>query len=106
MKVYRSRDGQVFGVCKGVEESTGFPARYTRIILILAAVLFRGWYVLAAYILAALFMPVKSPSADRGFRENFEDLRNDAVNMAEKEYREFLHYAARNRKEDPAAETE
>ena len=106
MKVYRSRHGQVFGVCKGIEESTGFPARYTRGILILAAILFRGWYVLAAYILAALFMPVKSRTDNRGFRENFEDLRSDAINMAEKEYREFLRYAVRNRKEEPATGTE
>ena len=106
MKVYRSRRGWICGVCKGVEESMGWPAKYTRILLILAAVVFRPWYVLAAYGLAALLLPVKQPgeSENRGFKENFEDLRDDVRKTASREYREFLRFASgrsREKKEGP-----
>jgi len=55
-KLYRSRDGMIFGVCKGVAEHLGFSVFWTRVIAV-AALLFTGlWPVTGLYILGALLM--------------------------------------------------
>ena len=102
MKVYRSRNGIVLGVCSGLEEATGIPAKYFRILLILTAVIFRGWIVLTAYLIAAVLLPLRRPEGyeGRGFRENFEDLREDIRMKAGEEYREFMHHMSRSSTSD------
>lgn len=95
MKVYRSRDGKIFGVCQGIADATGYPVRYWRIAAILAAFFTAGWAI-AAYLVAAVLLPVKRPEGydSKGFKENFEDLRDDAESFVKREYNEFKEAGA------------
>ncbi len=87
MKLYRSKYGEFLGVCKGVADWTGVPVRYIRIAAVLATFLTRGWFVLI-YLAAAVFLPVRRTKdyESAGFKENFEDLRNDTMDFAKREY--------------------
>ena len=87
MKVYRSREGKLFGVCQGLADATGYSVRYIRIAAVLLAFFTVGW-AMAAYIAAAIFLPVKRPEGyeSKGFKENFEDLREDAEEFVKREY--------------------
>ena len=103
MKVYRSREGKIFGVCQGLADSTGYSAKYIRIAAVIAAFFTAGWAI-AAYIIAALVLPVKRPDGydGKGFRENFEDLRDDAESFVKREYNDLKSAgaeASRTRKE-------
>ena len=90
MKVYRSRDGKLFGVCQGIADATGYSVRYIRIASVLVAFFTVGWAIVA-YGAAAIFLPVKRPEGyeSKGFKENFEDLKDDAQGFAKREYDEF-----------------
>jgi phage shock protein C len=87
MKIYRSREGKLLGVCQGLAEATDYSVRYIRIYTVILALFLQVW-VLAAYILAALLLPVKRPDdyESKGFKENFEDLRDDAEQLVKREY--------------------
>jgi len=103
MKVYRSRDGKIFGVCQGLADATGYSVKYWRIAAVLAALFTVGWAV-AAYLVAAFLLPVKRPEGydSKGFKENFEDLRDDAEAFVKREYNEFKEAgadASKSRKE-------
>ena len=97
MKVHRSHDGMILGVCRGLEESIGLPAKYTRILLVLSALLFRAWFILALYLAAALFMPLSGKDG-WNIQRNFEDLGQDARKKAEDEYREMMESLKKIRK--------
>ncbi len=90
MKIYRSREGKILGVCQGISDYTGFEVKYIRIAAVIAAVFTVGW-VVAAYLLAALLIPVKRPEGyeSKGFKENFEDFREDAEDFVKKEYNDL-----------------
>lgn len=53
---YRSRDGFVFGVCRGFAEHLDFSVAAIRILLVLGTVLSGFWPGIIAYIVAALLM--------------------------------------------------
>lgn len=53
---YRSRDGAIFGVCRGLAEYFDFPVGATRLIAIGLAVFTAFWPVVIAYFIAALIM--------------------------------------------------
>ncbi|MBB6480487.1 PspC domain-containing protein [Spirochaeta isovalerica] len=95
MKVYRSREGKIFGVCQGLADSTGYSAKYWRIAAVVAAFFTAGWAI-AAYIIAAFVLPVRRPEGydSKGFKENFEDLRDDAEAFVKREYSEFKEAGA------------
>ena len=99
MKVYRSRNGKLFGVCQGIADATGFSVRYIRIAAVLIAFFTVGWAVIA-YGAAALFLPVERPEGyeSKGFKENFEDLRDDAESFVKREYNEFKEAGAESNK--------
>jgi len=104
MKIHRSHDGMILGVCKGMEESLGIPAKYFRIGLIICAVLFKAWLVLALYLAAALFMPLPG-SAEWRFQDNFDSLGRDARSRGRREYRDFLRTMRKSRNSGDAADT-
>ena len=54
--LYRSRDGIILGVCRGVADYFDFSAFWIRIILIAAFILTGFWPVIGIYLLAALLM--------------------------------------------------
>jgi len=109
MKVYRSRNGKLFGVCQGLADATGYSVRYIRIAAVLLAFFTVGWAV-AAYGVAAILLPVNRPEGyeSKGFKENFEDLRDDAEDFVKREYKEFKEAGAeagKTRKERKASES-
>jgi len=54
--LYRSRDGMILGVCKGIAEYFAVSLKWTRIIAV-AALFFTGfWPAVAIYLAAAYFM--------------------------------------------------
>ena len=57
--IYRSRDGVILGVCKGVAESFGVSVFRTRAIVLLIFLLSGLWPVMAIYFIAALLMKPK-----------------------------------------------
>ena len=83
-KLYRARNGEIFGVCKGIAKWAELPVGPVRLAVILLAV-FSGFVpVLAIYVLAAIFLPVEplyKSKFENGFSEDFKD-------DFKKEYRE------------------
>ncbi len=81
--LYRSRDGYVLGVCKGVAEYLDFPVFWMRVIVLFAAI-FTGFVtVVGLYFLAALLMkqepvvPFESDD-DREFYDSYASSRKMA----------------------------
>ena len=70
--LYRSRDGIILGVCRGVADYFDFSAFWIRAILI-AVFIFSGfWPIIGIYILAALLMKSAPGVSDKkGSKRNF-----------------------------------
>lgn len=80
-KLYRSRKGEIFGVCRGLADWAELPVGPIRLGAILLAV-FSGFVpVLIVYTLAAIFMPVEPlyrSGFKKGSKEDFsEDFRKE-----------------------------
>ena len=70
-KLYRSKHGELFGVCQGLADWRDLPVGPIRLIVILLAV-FSGFIpILLLYVLAALILPVEPGYQDR--RSDFYD---------------------------------
>ena len=54
--LYRSRDGVILGVCRGIADYFDFSAFWIRAILIVAFIFTGFWPIIGIYILAALLM--------------------------------------------------
>lgn len=54
--MYRSRNGRIFGVCRGVAEYLGFSVFWFRVLTVCAALFTAFWPVVGLYIIAALLM--------------------------------------------------
>jgi len=70
--LYRSRDGIILGVCRGVADYFDFSAFWVRAILIVVFIFSGFWPIIGIYILAALLMksaPVVS--GRKGSKRNF-----------------------------------
>ena len=83
-KLYRSRNGEIFGVCKGIAKWAELPVGPVRLAVILLAV-FSGFVpVLVIYVLAAILLPVEPLYKSKFEGGVSEDFREDF----KKEYRE------------------
>ena len=81
--LYRSRDGFVLGVCRGVAEYLDFPVFWMRVAVVFAAI-FTGFFtVIGLYFLAAILMkqepvvPFESDD-DREFYDSYASSRKMA----------------------------
>ncbi|HRI89944.1 MAG TPA: PspC domain-containing protein, partial [Candidatus Hydrogenedentes bacterium] len=54
--IYRSRNGVIFGVCRGVAEYLGFSVTAFRVITVIATIMFGFWPLVIGYIIVALVM--------------------------------------------------
>ena len=83
--LYRSRNGILLGVCKGLAEYFDFSVNWVRAILAICLILSGFWPIMGLYFLAALIMtpepamPVMS-EAEKG-RGAIERLRRGYENM-------------------------
>ena len=98
--LYRSRDGIILGVCRGIADYFSIAALWVRAILVVALIFTGFWPIIGIYILAALLMksePVKytatgsNPKADSRYR----CMRNDT---AERLKRKWKHLEKRIRR--------
>ena len=65
--LYRSRKGEIFGVCQGIAEWRDLPVGPIRLAMILLAV-FTGFApMIIIYLLAALVLPLEPKGADRRY---------------------------------------
>ena len=85
-RLYRSRNGRVFGVCQGIADWRDLPVEYIRLFVILAFV-FTGFFPVGVlYFLAALILP-KEPE---GFtRQQSGNEKSDRSRMYEDVSRDF-----------------
>lgn len=79
-RLYRSRDGQILGVCKGIAEWRDYPVDTIRLIVVLIAIFTAVAPCLVIYFILGLVLPVnpyEDDSYDRGYRDGQKDGRRD-----------------------------
>ena len=70
--LYRSRDGIILGVCRGVADYFDFSAFWIRAIVIVVFIFSGFWPIIGIYILAALLMKsAPGVSGRKGSKRNF-----------------------------------
>jgi len=79
-KLYRSRDGLLLGVCRGIAEWREFPVELVRLGFILL-VFFAGMSIWVYFILALIF-PLE-PRKNRMTDEEYDDLKREYRKMAD-----------------------
>jgi phage shock protein C len=89
--IYRSRQGAIFGVCRGLAEHFDFSVFWIRFIAI-ALLVFSGlWPAMILYLLAALVMkpepvmPISSPG-ERQFYDAYASSRHEAARRLKRRY--------------------
>ncbi len=91
-KLYRSRRGEIFGVCKGIADWKDLPVGPIRLAVVLIALTTAVVPVLVIYILAALVMPVEPKATEQRFYDNedigsrYKENRNRTVNDLKREF--------------------
>jgi phage shock protein C len=89
--VYRSRQGAIFGVCRGLAEHFDFSVFWVRFIAVVMLVLSGLWPAMILYILAALVMkpqpvmPISSPD-EQQFYDRYTTSRHDAAQRLKRRY--------------------
>ena len=92
--IYRSRDGVIMGVCKGLSEHFGIPLFWLRILFI-AMLLFGGvWPMMGLYFLAAFILkprPLKAfeTEHEKEFYNSYVDSRKNTVRALHKRYKQM-----------------
>lgn len=88
--VYRSRNGMIFGVCKGLSEHLGVSLFWVRALAVVALCMSGGWAV-GIYLIAALIMkpepvvPFES-AGDQEFYNSYVSSRSMAVQRLKRTY--------------------
>ena len=88
---YRSRDGLIFGVCRGLADYFGFNVIAVRLVFLLAALFTSFWPVGFAYVLAALLMKPAPVVPFRGddeaeFYQSFANSRSMALQRLKRQF--------------------
>jgi phage shock protein C len=83
-RLYRSRDGYLLGVCRGIADYFGVDVFWTRAVAIVVFVVTGLWPLTGLYILAVLFMPLEpvlpvNSDADEEFYNAYAHSRSMAV---------------------------
>lgn len=89
--LYRSRNGIIFGVCRGIAEYFDFSVFWTRIITVVLLFITGLWPLVGIYIIAALLMkpepviPIKT-EAEREFYDSYTHSRHGAAQRLKRRY--------------------
>jgi phage shock protein C len=92
--IYRSRQGAIFGVCRGLAEHFDFSVLWVRLIALVALILSGLWPAMTLYILAALVMkpqpvmPISSPE-EQHFYDRYTASRHDAAEGLKRRYQDL-----------------
>jgi len=90
-KLYRSRHGTIFGVCRGIADHLGFPLGLVRLATVMAALFTGFWLVVGAYLILALVLkpepvlPIES-EADAEFYNSYAGSREMAIQRLKRIY--------------------
>ena len=98
--LYRSRNGLILGVCRGIADYFDFSAFWIRAIFILVFILTGFWPIIGIYILAALLMksaPVETVNRNSGRRSNGR-CRRTGYETSERLRRKWQHLEKRIRR--------
>ena len=89
--LYRSRNGVIFGVCRGLAEYFDLSVFWSRVIVVITFIITGFWPVVVLYLLAALLMkpePVIPTSTDeeREFYDSYTHSRHGAVERIKRRF--------------------
>ncbi|GMV91403.1 MAG: hypothetical protein AMXMBFR82_11810 [Candidatus Hydrogenedentota bacterium] len=90
-RLYRSRSGMIFGVCKGMAEYLDFPVGGLRLIAILLSLFTGIWPLVGAYIIAALILKPEPvipfrEDTDQEFYESYVNSRSMALHRLKRTF--------------------
>jgi phage shock protein C len=89
--IYRSRNGAIFGVCRGLAEHFDFSILWARIIAIFFLLVTGFWPAIGIYLIAALLMkpapviPIKT-EAEQEFYDSYANSRHLAARRIKRRY--------------------
>jgi phage shock protein C len=89
--IYRSRNGTILGVCKGLAEYFDFSVFWTRVIALILLFVAGFFPAIGLYLLAALLMkpepviPVRN-SAEKEFYDSYTNSRQGAIQRLRRRY--------------------
>ena len=89
--LYRSRNGIILGVCRGIAEYFNFSVFWTRAIFFLLFLFTGFWPIAAIYIIAALLMkpePAISPefNGEKDFYDSYVQSRKSSIGRLKRRY--------------------
>jgi phage shock protein C len=89
--MYRSRDGVILGVCKGIAEYFDFSVFWTRAVALLFLLLSGFWPTMAVYFIAALLMKPKpviplETREERDFYDSYVHSKRATVDHLKRRY--------------------
>lgn len=89
--LYRSRNGMIFGVCRGVADHLGLSVGWLRAVLVIVAFVFWFWPAIGAYVLAGLLMRLEPAApfrdeSDEEFYQTYASSRSLAVQRLKRTY--------------------
>jgi len=92
--MYRSRDGIILGVCRGIADYFDISVFWIRVGMIIVFLLSGFWPVIGIYLVAALLMkpePVQSFENDgeRGFYDSYADSPGNAARRLKKKFQDL-----------------
>lgn len=90
--IYRSRDGVIFGVCRGLADYYDFSVFWIRAILIILFLLSGVWPIFGLYLLASFLMkpkPVRpiETEEEQEFYDSYVDSRHRAAQRLKQRYK-------------------
>ena len=94
--LYRSRQGIIFGVCRGLGEYFDFSVFWIRFIAVIMLMISGLWPMIGIYILAALVMkpePIRpfESEAERDFYDSYMDSRRSTLRRVRRRYDNLDH---------------
>ena len=75
-RLYRSRNGEILGVCKGIAEWRDYPVDTIRLIVVLISIFTAIAPCLVIYFILGLILPV-NPYEDDNYERGYQDGRKD-----------------------------
>jgi phage shock protein C len=89
--LYRSRNGAIFGVCRGIAEYFDFSVFWTRTIVVVLLFITGLWPITGLYLLAALLMkpepviPIETEE-EKEFYDSYANSRHRAAQRLKRRY--------------------